>query len=131
MYVWSGGSPTFIATVLPSDLVKTSSDPEDAAGLTAWTTGVVDASPTAESSAAISGPGHESSRTTPDGTVIAFESKAQLTPYDNAGHTEIYRYEDGAEAPICVSCGPGAGPATADARFQRLASVPAYIAVGN
>ncbi len=50
--------------------------------------------------------------------MIAFESTAKLTPFDNAGHREVYRYDANAESLVCVSCGAGLGPATADASLQ-------------
>ena len=105
MYLWAGGSVKYIATVLPSDLVETSSPgfATNGPALTTWTQAM---SPEASF---VSGPGLDSSRTTPDGGVLVFESRAQLTPYDNEeaskgacgdaeiageGCTEIYRYKE-------------------------------------
>jgi hypothetical protein len=122
LYVWSeGGEPEFVATV----------DPEDITGipaLTNWTSWVVN--PIKET-CCFGGPGADASRTTPDGTFLAFESRAQLTSYDNDGHTEIYRYDDGDESLVCVSCNPLAEPATADARFQELQLVLPAMAIHN
>jgi hypothetical protein len=79
-------------------------------------------------------------RSTPDGNVFAFESTAQLTSFDNTeaseedcGDTtggqpptpgqacdEVYRYDATNEELTCVSCGPGSGPATGNARLQTL-----------
>jgi WD40-like Beta Propeller Repeat len=95
LYVWTGGAPHYIATVSPSDLLD----------IATWT------------EVAESGPGVDQTRTTPDGSAIIFRSGAQLTPYDNAGHREIYRYAAG-EGLECVSCNSESGPATADARLQ-------------
>jgi hypothetical protein len=111
LYVWSGGTPKFVATVDEADT-------EGSVALTNWASEVVLPKRQGDS-----GPGRDPSRTTPDGKVIAFESRAQLTPYDNAGHTEIYRYDDEAESIACVSCNPGQEPASADARLQSRDSI--------
>jgi len=128
MYVWSGGAPTFVATVLPSDLTKTSG-PTSSAGrpnLTNWTDGVFNPPPGTEA-----GPGADSSRTTPDGSVLVFESRAQLTAYDNAGHTEIYRYEVGADGPECLSCNPLHQPARGDARLEEVSLIGTPTVIHN
>jgi hypothetical protein len=66
------------------------------------------------------GPGASSTRTTPDGQVLVFESHAQLTAYNNDGHKTIYRFDDSDKSLLCVSCNPTAEPATEDARLQEL-----------
>jgi hypothetical protein len=112
LYVWRSGSTAFIATLAPSDLVRTSGDPAYAySALGSWTSRVIDASQDE------SGPGAEASRTTPDGNVFVFESRAQVTDYDNNGHLEVYRYDDDEGSVVCVSCNPLLPP-TADARLQ-------------
>jgi hypothetical protein len=63
--------------------------------------------------------------------VLAFESKAQLTSYDNGGHTEIYRYDDGDKSLACVSCNPLGEPATDDARFQELQLIKPAMVIHN
>ena len=129
MYVWSGGSPEFVATVAPSDLERTSGTLPVYPALTKWTSWVVNPE---EASRHFGGPGADSSRATPDGSVLAFESRAQLDPsYDNDGHTEIYRYDDGDKSLVCVSCNPLAEPATADARFQELELVKPVMVIHN
>jgi hypothetical protein len=117
MYVWSGGSPEYIATVLPSDLQHTSGNKPTIPALGNWTSWVVNPDRQVEVGR---GPGANASRTTPDGDVMVFESRARLTSYDNAGHTQVYRYDDDASLIQCVSCSPLAEPATADARLQEL-----------
>jgi hypothetical protein len=56
-------------------------------------------------------------RATPDGRVLAFISSASPTGYDNndlasgKANSEVYIYEAGTTAPVCVSCNPsGARP---------------------
>ncbi|HEX5593220.1 MAG TPA: hypothetical protein VFX35_07725, partial [Solirubrobacterales bacterium] len=127
LYVWSGGSPTYVATVLPSDLVRTSDAGNLVPALANWTSHVTN-KPT---DGVEQGPGGSSSRTTPDGSVIVFESRARLTAYDNAGHTEIYRYEDGNASPECVSCNLGDEPARGDAQLQDLILTPTSNIVHN
>ncbi|MDQ3725365.1 MAG: hypothetical protein M3335_05680, partial [Actinomycetota bacterium] len=116
MYVWSGGLPEYIATVAPSDLERTSGTLVEVPALTNWTEWVTNP----PKSLAEPGPGAESSRTTPDGNVLVFESRAQLTAYDNDGHTQIYRYDDADGTLVCVSCNPSLEPALEDARLQEL-----------
>jgi hypothetical protein len=47
-------------------------------------------------------------RVAPNGD-LAIQSSAQLTSYDNAGHSEVYRYATGGEL-TCVSCRPDGSP---------------------
>lgn len=108
MYVWEGGLLEYIGTVAASDTTGNVS-------LTNWTSQAV-----APDNGQHVGPGADPSRTTPDGSVIVFESVAQLTPYDNAGHTEIYRYDTKSEGLSCLSCNPLQPAATADASLQNL-----------
>jgi hypothetical protein len=66
---------------------------------------------------AYNGPGADPSRSTADGGTFLFESHANLGPYPNKGHAEVYRYseEDGLS---CLSCDPSGVPARSDARLQ-------------
>jgi hypothetical protein len=128
MYVWSGSSPEYVATVAPSDLERTSGESIGFPALTNWTSWAVNADKSGSETGR--GPGADSSRTTPDGNVLAFESRAQLTSYENNGHTEIYRYDDLAKGLECVSCG-STGPAVADSRFENLRSLYNPMVVNN
>jgi hypothetical protein len=112
LYVWSrGGGIAFVATLSPADV---SGEPS----LTAWTK-VVGPWPNGGIAQSF-GPGADSSRSTPDGSVLAFESSAQLTSYPNEGHQEVYRYDAGSGAIGCVSCDPSGAPASFDARFEAV-----------
>jgi NHL repeat len=115
LYAWDGAATSYVGTVLPKEL-------ESTPGLTKWNEVVAGAE---------YGLGASTARTTPDGEALVFQSAAQLTPYDNDGHVEIYRYEDGEEAPTCVSCNPLAEPATADARLQELKLAPKPTVIHN
>jgi hypothetical protein len=57
-------------------------------------------------------------RTTPDGNVFLFKSRAPLTAYDSEGHAEIYRYDAAANELRCLSCNPDGSPAHSGATLQ-------------
>ena len=57
-------------------------------------------------------------RFTPDGTKLIFESRAQITEYDNAGHTEIYVHDPSSDSISCASCRPSGAPPTGDASLR-------------
>ena len=52
------------------------------------------------------GPIDEPSRSTPDGKVFLFESRAQLTSSETRNLTEIYRYTTESGDITCISCSP-------------------------
>jgi hypothetical protein len=107
LYVWTAGSgeTDLVATVAFGDVGGLPC-------LACWTNG-----PAAPRMDFISGPGTDSSRSTPSGDVLVFVSHAQLTPYENEGHAEVYRYDALTSSLSCVSCNP-IGPPTGDARLQ-------------
>lgn len=111
LYSWSKrGGNDFIATVSSSDL-------EGLPALNAWTSNVVQPGGNKNEFA---GPGASTARATPEGSALVFESAAKLTAYDNAGHTAIYRWHEGDEGVMCVSCNPLQEPASSDARLQSV-----------
>lgn len=57
-------------------------------------------------------------RSTPDGGVFLFKSRAPLTAYSSEGHAEIYRYESTGSRLQCLSCNPTGEPAQSDATLQ-------------
>jgi hypothetical protein len=114
MYVWDGSTVRFIATVSPADLAW-----EDGAGgypfgLAMWTALYRSTDLPAENDNRLS----NTTRTTPDGDVIAFESAAQLTDFPNEGHFEVYRYDTTTEELDCVSCSRVEPAASADSWFD-------------
>jgi len=113
LYVWNGVTTSFIAVLDPQDFVSFAGLKELSQGR--WTTAI--------GAGEFIGRGKAPSRSTPDGRVIVFQSHAQLTPYANEGHGEIYRY-DPAAAPgqrlICVSCDPSLASASDDAMLQSI-----------
>jgi hypothetical protein len=112
LYLWdrATGETTFIAVLDPADL----SGWADEFNLVNWVWGA----------AQHDGSGTDPSRTTSDGSVLVFESRAQLTSYDNQGHTEIYRYDADADRLACVSCNPSGAPPLGDSHLQAISSAP-------
>jgi hypothetical protein len=96
LYYWAAGSVHFIGTLTVGDIAR-SENPYVGLGL--WTKGF-NQRPAAENA----NRGLNTARTTPDGTVIVFESTAQLTPYPNEGFIEIYRYDTISGELTCISC---------------------------
>lgn len=102
LYLSEEGSLRFVGTVTDRDV---EGDVNEIGGLGLWT--------------AVIGKGNlgkDPSRTTPDGSVLLFESQADLTGYDPEGHTEVYRY--GAGELTCLSCSPTRTPASGDASLE-------------
>lgn len=125
LYVWDGKSARFIATVDPSDVVTGGEE----ASLAEWTRSAVAPEPNVNV-----GPARDTSRTTPDGGVMIFESRANLTGYDSAGHSEIYRYEAVTGDLSCLSCNPSFATASFDSHlqhFQGLDATAALVAIPN
>jgi hypothetical protein len=52
----------------------------------------------------------------PDDSHMAFVTASRITPYDNAGHLEMYSYTPSSGRLVCDSCNPDGTPATADVR---------------
>lgn len=56
-------------------------------------------------------------RLTPDESKLIFESRAPLTGYDNAGHSEVYLFDPATDALVCASCRPDGEVPTADSEL--------------
>jgi hypothetical protein len=67
-------------------------------------------------------PAVDPSRSTATGSVLLFESTADLTGFDPEGHREIYRYDAGRPTLACLSCNPTGGPTSGDASLQSVSS---------
>jgi hypothetical protein len=121
LYVWdeATGQIAFITVLAPGDVDNGPISQRH------WIN-TVGAAQSAESSPR--GPGLVPTRTTPDGRRLVFESRANLTGYDSAGHVEIYRYDADARTLLCLSCSPTGGPATSDATlYLTLADYLAFV----
>ncbi len=108
LYAWDDGERRFVAVLDPEDFVSFGGS--GFVKLNSWTTAI--------NPGAGIGRNKSPTRSTPDGEVFAFQSHAQLTSYDNDGHSTIYRYEPAAASGqqlICASCDPTGAPASADA----------------
>lgn len=103
LYVWDreNESVRFIATLSEADVSEETS-------LVQW--------------ARAAGPNGEvvrdPSRTTPDGSVLAFESSAKLTAYANEGQTEVYLYNADTGTLSCPSCPAVGSPPEGSAHLQ-------------
>jgi len=64
--------------------------------------------------------GIDPSRTTANGAILLFESRAKLTAYDPEGHAEVYRYDAEAPGLRCLSCVPTGVPAGGEASLQSV-----------
>ncbi len=114
LYAWDGAAVRYIATVSALDLGGA------AQGLGKWVSDVLSPDP-----GGLIGLANDASRTTPDGTVLVFQSSEDLTGYEGDGHIQIFRYDATAELGeglSCLSCNPTGAPAVSDARLESEAS---------
>lgn len=109
LYLSREGDLQFVGTVTERDVVGRKGATEQVDGLGLWLD-------------AISAPtpgrlGKVSARTTPDGSVLLFESRAPLAGNDPDGHGEIYRYDSAGGKLQCLTCNP-TGTASSDDTLQ-------------
>ncbi len=105
LYLSEEGAVEFVATVTEADVG--SAGPGGRIGLGGWTNALEKASP-----------GDDSSRSTPDGKALVFESSAPLTGEEAGGHHQVYRYDATAGELQCLSCSPTQAAPSADAALQ-------------
>ena len=112
LYQSREGTVHFIATVSEEDVDgETTSVPRNGLGL--WVSAVGgDGGKTPGSFAA------DPSRTSSDGSVLLFQSNANLTAYDSDGRRQIYRYDSSSPRLTCLSCNPTGAPPIGDALLQ-------------
>jgi hypothetical protein len=112
LYVWDRTGVQFVAKLDPEDLVHGDTVSGTARGLAFWT-------PSYRPGAAATNtfPSAVAARSTPDGRIFAFESKAELTNHPTNGHFAIYRFDTSSEALVCVSCGPANPETSSDSGF--------------
>ncbi len=120
LYAWNGETVSFIATVSELDV---EGGPAEAQALGRWLSQALSPSP-----GPTAGAGNDPSRTTPDGSVLLFQSHEDLTGHESEGHPQVFRYEataEPAERLTCLSCNPSGSPATSDARLESLGNTNA------
>jgi hypothetical protein len=108
LYLSNEGEISFIATVTDRDVDGAPSRPGEppTGGLGLWIrTGKQNAEST--------------SRLNPDGSVLLFESRANITGYDSGEFPQIYRYDSTAGRLHCISCIPTKTAANGGASLQR------------
>ncbi len=66
-------------------------------------------------------PAKDPSRVNSDGSVLLFQSRANLGGYDPKGSPQIYRYDSVADRLHCVSCPPTESPAAGGASLETFA----------
>lgn len=113
LYLSQEGAISFVGTVTERD-VEGDLSGEPVGGLGLWTAAV------GASSAPPGRFAEDPSRTTPDGDVLLFESRADLAGYDSEGHAEIYRFDSVGGTLQCMSCNPTQAAAGNDASLQSI-----------
>jgi hypothetical protein len=108
LYRSEEGQIGFVGTVTDRDVDGASGQAVDGLGLWVKAIGLPDSGTR----------GLVPARTTPDGAVFLFKSRATLTGYDPEDHAQIYRYDAAAGALECLSCNPTGAPAGSDATLQ-------------
>lgn len=110
LYLSREGTIDFVGTVTDRDVEGREGDTfTRILGLGLWTKAL-------ESNGAVA---IEPSRTTADGGVLLFESRASLAGYDTEGHAQVYRYDATEDTLRCLSCNPTGTP-TGEASLQSL-----------
>jgi hypothetical protein len=67
-------------------------------------------------------PVQDPSRLNPSGSVLLFQSRAELDGYDPEGFAQVYRYDSSAEQLNCISCNPTLTPAVSGASLVTLSA---------
>jgi hypothetical protein len=106
LYLSEEGAISFVGTVTEADV-----NGVGGVGLGLWAPHVVSYGEAAE----------DPSRTTPDGSVLLFESRANLTGYDSGGHNQVYRFDSVHGELDCLSCVPTGAPASGTGTLQSVA----------
>ncbi|MDQ3725859.1 MAG: hypothetical protein M3335_08245, partial [Actinomycetota bacterium] len=115
LYLSQEGTLSFVGTVTDRDVEGESGGNIVVEGLGLWTDAVGPGSSELPGRLAI-----DPSRVTPDGTVLLFESRANLTSYDSQGLAQVYRYDSVAGTLQCLSCNPTGTPAAGAASLQSI-----------
>ena len=112
LYLSEEGAIRFVATVTKRDVEGEPRSDGQVDGLGLWTLALeTEGAPLSK----------DPSRTTPDGSVLLFSSRADLTGYDPEGAPELYGYDSAGNRLHCISCIPTKTPATDGASLESVA----------
>ena len=109
LYYWDGSQVRFLGTVTERDAKGRSLFGPFVDGLENWSERV------AAHETAI-----DPARSTPDGSTLAFESRADLVGVEPSGHAQVYLYDAAASTLTCITCNPTGSPASSDASLMSL-----------
>jgi hypothetical protein len=107
LYLSEEGQIRFVATVTARDVEGEHRADGQVDGLGLWTDGLV-----------LGELSKDPSRLTPDGSVLLFQSRANLAGYDSGAFAQVYRYDSGANRLHCLSCIPTNEPARGGASLE-------------
>lgn len=115
LYRSKEGQITFVGILTERDVIGRPINPVDNVdGLGLWVAALGEP----VSGKALGQLGIDPARSTPNGGVLLFKSRAALTSYNPEGHAEIYRYDSAGNVLQCLSCNPTGLPAQSDANLQ-------------
>jgi hypothetical protein len=114
LYLSREGDISFVGTVTQRDVEGEFGATEQVEGLGLWTEAVGLGGVTAGKLA------KDPSRTTPDGSVVLFESRADLTGYDSEDFAQVYRFDSVANTLHCLSCNPTQAGPSGDSSLQSI-----------
>jgi hypothetical protein len=110
LYLSQEGAISFIGTVTDRDVKGEPAGVDDGLGL--WT------------AVAGSQPARDPSRLNPAGSVLLFQSRANITGYPASNFPQIYRYDSAGADLQCISCIPTKTPATGGASLESYSPSP-------
>lgn len=112
LYLSEEGTFSFVGTVTQRDVEGEARADGLSGGLGLWTVGV--------------GPGtlaKDPSRSSPDGSVLLFESRAEITGAPTGGFAQVYRFDAIEDRLDCLSCLPSGAEPSSDASLQSIEAV--------
>ncbi len=112
LYLSEEGAITFVATVTERDVEGVGFGGDKIDGLGLWTLGLQ------KRQLAI-----DPSRLVPDGSILLFQSRANLDTYDSGEFAQVYRYDSTENSLECLSCTPTKLPANGGASLQSFAAL--------
>lgn len=112
LYLSEQGQIRFVATVTTRDVEgELNSVGARVDGIGIWTDAVENNQPS-----------RDVTRLTPDGSVLLFQSRANLDGYDPEGFPQLYRFDSVANRLHCLSCIPTKAPATGGVSLETFAA---------